>query len=57
MKHVRMVKSIRIGRDELHTELIKLQGRIQAEEGRVISMDDLIEILLLSFQLQELFLL
>jgi len=47
-----MVKSIRIGRDEIHTELIRLQGRIQAEEGRVISMDDLMEILLISYKMK-----
>ncbi len=47
-----MVKSIRIGRDELHTELIKLQGKIQSETGETTTMDDLIEILLLSYKMK-----
>jgi len=37
-----MVKSIRIIQDELHKELLKIQGEIQAESGEFTSMDDTI---------------
>jgi hypothetical protein len=37
-----MVKTIRIIRDELHKELLKIQGEIQAESGEFTSMDDTI---------------
>lgn len=44
------IKSIRISGDN-HTRLIKLQGRIQNEEEVVISMDDVIDILVTSYEL------
>ena len=47
-----MVKSIRLGRDELHTDLIRLQGKIQAETGETTTMDDVIEILLLTYKMK-----
>lgn len=47
-----MVKTIRLGRDELHTELIRLQGAIQADRGESISMDDVIEILLITYKMK-----
>jgi len=39
-----MVKTIRLS-DEMHTELVILQGKIQSEKGETTSMDDVIEIL------------
>lgn len=38
-----MVKTIRLGRDELHKELLKIQGEIQAKSGEFTGMDDVIE--------------
>jgi len=47
-----MVKSIRLGRDELHTDLIRLQGKIQAERGETTTMDDISEIILLTYKMK-----
>lgn len=44
-----MVKSIRISKDELHKELLKIQGKIQAESGEFTTMDDVIEILVTEY--------
>jgi len=38
-----MVKSIRLGEDQLHKELLKIQGEIQAKTGETTTMDDVIE--------------
>jgi len=40
-----MVKTIRISKDELHKELLKIQGKLQSESGEFTSMDDVIEAL------------
>lgn len=40
-----MVKSIRISNDELHKELLKIQGKLQSESGEFTTMDDVIETL------------
>jgi hypothetical protein len=40
-----MVKTIRISNDELHKELLKIQGKLQAESGEFTTMDDVIEAL------------
>ena len=37
-----MVKTLRIVNDELHKELLKIQGQIQAQTGEFTSMDDVI---------------
>ena len=37
-----MVKTLRIINDDLHKELIKIQGQIQAQTGESTSMDDVI---------------
>jgi hypothetical protein len=47
-----MVKTIRLGRDELHTELIRLQGKIQSETGEITTLEDVIEILLLTYKMK-----
>jgi len=46
-----MVKTIRIS-EENHTKLIKLQGQIQAEREETTSMDDTIDILLLTYKMK-----
>ena len=38
-----MVKTLRIVNDDLHKELLKIQGQIQAKTGEFTSMDDVIE--------------
>lgn len=45
------IKSIRIS-EENHTKLIKLQGQIQMEREETTSMDDTIEILLLTYKMK-----
>jgi len=37
-----MVKTLRISDDNLHKELLKIQGQIQAKSGEFTSMDDVI---------------
>lgn len=38
-----MVKTLRIVNDDLHKELLKIQGKIQAKSGEFTTMDDVIE--------------
>ena len=44
-----MVKTLRIS-DENHKEMLKIQGKIQAESGDSTSMDDVIEHLVKLFK-------
>ena len=37
-----MVKTLRIVNDNLHKELLKIQGQIQAQSGEFTTMDDVI---------------
>jgi len=37
-----MVKTLRLSNDDLHKELLKIQGQIQAKTGEFTSMDDVI---------------
>jgi len=37
-----MVKTIRISNDNLHKDLLKIQGQIQAKTGEFTSMDDVL---------------
>jgi len=37
-----MVKTLRLVNDDLHKELLKIQGQIQAKTGKFTSMDDVI---------------
>jgi len=46
-----MVKTIRLS-DDNHRKLIKLQGQIQAEKEETTSMDDVIEIILLTYKMK-----
>jgi len=46
----RMVKTIRIVRDELHKELLKIQGEIQAKSGVYTTMDDVIDELIKKYR-------
>jgi len=45
-----MVKTIRISRDELHKDLLKIQGQLQAKSGEFTSMDDVISELIISYR-------
>ena len=45
-----MVKTLRISDDNLHKELLKIQGEIQAKSGEFTSMDDVIAELVKSFR-------
>ena len=38
-----MVKTLRIVNDNLHKELLKIQGEIQAKSGEFTSMDNVID--------------
>ena len=45
-----MVKTIRISNDDLHRELLKIQGKIQAQSGKFTSMDDVIAELIKNYR-------
>jgi len=45
-----MVKTLRIVDDNLHKELLKIQGQIQARTGEFTTMDDVIAELVKSFR-------
>ena len=44
-----MVKTLRMS-DENHKEMMKIQGKIQAESGEMTSMDDVIAKLVKAFK-------
>ena len=44
-----MVKTLRIS-DKNHTEMLKIQGQIQAQSGEFTSMDDVIANLVKAFK-------
>ena len=41
-----MVKTVRLANHKLHSELLKIQGEIQAKSGKSESMDSVIRVLL-----------
>ena len=45
-----MVKTIRISNDDLHKELLKIQGQIQAKSGEFTSMEDVLEQLIKAYK-------
>lgn len=45
-----MVKTLRITNHDLHRELLKIQGEIQAQSGDFTSMDKVIETLIKSYR-------
>jgi len=45
-----MVKTLRIVDENLHKELLKIQGQIQAQTGESTSMDDVIAELVKNFR-------
>ena len=45
-----MVKTLRIVDNNLHKELLKIQGEIQAKSGEFTSMDDVIAELVKTFR-------
>ncbi len=40
-----MVKTIRIKDDELHSQLLQIQGEIQADTGEYTSMEDALRVM------------
>jgi len=40
------INTVRIKTEKYHSELLKIQGELQAKEGKSISMDDVIKVLL-----------
>lgn len=47
-----MVKTLRIINDNLHKELLKIQGQIQAQTGESTSMDDVIAELVKTYKIK-----
>jgi len=45
-----MVKTIRISNDDLHKDLLKIQGQIQAKSGEFTSMDEVISELIRNYK-------
>jgi len=45
-----MVKTLRLSNDNLHKELLKIQGQLQAKTGEFTSMDDVIAKLVESYK-------
>lgn len=45
-----MVKTLRISDDNIHKELLKIQGQIQAQTGEFTSMEDVLEQLIKSYK-------
>ena len=45
-----MVKTIRISKDELHKELMRIQGEIQSQTGEFTAMDDVISELIETYR-------
>ena len=45
-----MVKTLRISDDNIHKELLKIQGQIQAKTGEFTSMEDVLEELIKTFK-------
>jgi len=41
--YLRMVKTLRIENEDLHKELLKIQGQIQAKTGKYTSMEDVLD--------------
>lgn len=46
MDKIYMVKSIRLVDHELHSELLKIQGEMQAKSGKIVNMDSVIRAIL-----------
>ena len=47
-----MVKTIRLD-DEIHKELIVIQGEVQAASGEVTSMSDVIDVLITTYDINK----
>ena len=45
-----MVKTLRISDDNIHKELLKIQGLIQAKSGEFTSMEDVLAELIKNFK-------
>ena len=45
-----MVKTLRISDDNIHRELLKIQGQIQAKSGEFTSMEDVLSELIKTYK-------
>lgn len=45
-----MVKTLRIADDNIHRELLKIQGQIQAKSGEFTSMEDVLTELIKTYK-------
>jgi len=45
-----MVKTLRISDDNIHRELLKIQGQIQAKSGEFTSMEDVLSELIKTYR-------
>ena len=45
-----MVKTLRIAEDNIHKELLKIQGQIQANTGEFTSMEDVLSELIKKYK-------
>ena len=45
-----MVKTLRISDDNIHRELLKIQGQIQAKSGKFTSMEDVLTELIKTYK-------
>jgi len=45
-----MVKTLRISDDDIHRELLKIQGQIQAKSGKFTSMEDVLTELIKTYK-------
>lgn len=45
-----MVKTIRLTKDILHSEFLRIQGEIQAKEGKLINSDRVMEELIKAYK-------
>jgi len=45
-----MVKTLRISDDNIHRELLKIQGQIQAKSGEFTSMEDVLTELIKAYK-------
>lgn len=49
IKNLVMVKTIRIVNHKYHSELLKIQGEMQAKLGETVNMDAVIRVLLIKY--------
>ena len=45
-----MVKTLRIVDEDIHKELLKIQGQLQADSGEFTSMEDTLDVLIRTYR-------